>query len=120
MTNLKQYLPVFGMILAVVLQALYVAVGDNTITAAEALAIAVTLAGAVTTYAVPRLPQYPWLKRAVAGVSAVLAVFMNAVAGEAVTTQTYVLGGIAFLVGLGIVTATDSQVPIYTSRHGQP
>lgn len=109
---LRQYLPVLGMILATILHVVYTAVADDVITALEALNICVALLGSILTYVVPRLPGLWWLKPAVAALTAGLLVFVNVFQNDGVvTTQTWVQAGIQILVGLGIVVATNSEVP---------
>lgn len=117
MTELKQYVPIFGMVLAVVAQAVAVALGDNVITAPEFLSIAIALAGAIITYVVPRFPDVSWLKPTVSAATAVLSFFVSALAQGAITAQTWTLALIQLLVGAGIVTIGNGQVP-YTGRHG--
>lgn len=109
---LKQYLPVIGMVIAAVLNVLYVAYADNTITLYEALNLVVALLGAIATYVVPRAPGIMWLKPAVAAATAALMVIVDAVASAGVNSQTWVMAAIQAFVGLGIVAATNKNVPL--------
>ena len=111
MNKLKQYLPLFGMVLAVVLQALYVALQDNRLSLAEGLAFAITLCGAITTYVVPRLASLTWLKPATAAVTAAL-VFLTSAIADGISPQDWIMTAIQALVGLGVVAATNKHVPV--------
>lgn len=111
MRALKQYLPVFGMVLAVVLQALYVAFQDGRLSLSEFLTLAVALAGAIATYVVPRLPSVNWLKPATAGVTAAL-VFLVSTVSDGISPQDWIMTVIQLLAGLGIVAATNKHVPL--------
>jgi hypothetical protein len=112
MKALKQYLPSLGMVLATVLGALYVAVGDNRLTLTEALTLAVSLCGAITTYIVPRLETVQWLKIAVSGVTAALVFAIAALADGSISMADWVQVGIQLLAGLGIVAMTNQHVPV--------
>jgi hypothetical protein len=109
---IKQYLPVLGMVLAAVLNVLYVAYADNTITLYEGLNLILAVLGAVTLYVVPRAPGVLWLKPAVAAATAALMVVVDAVASSGINSQTWIMAGIQALVGLGIVAATNKNVPL--------
>lgn len=109
---IKEYLPVLGMLLATVLQVLYVALQDNVVTGVEALNLFIALVGAVTLYVVPRFPGVLWLKPVVAAITAALMVFADAMLSVGISPQTWVMAGIQFLVGLGIVAATNKNVPL--------
>ena len=110
--NIKQYLPVFGMLLAAVLQALYTAVGDNRLTMVEVLTLFLALTGAVTTYVVPRLESATWLKPVTAGATAAGVAAVAGLSDGALSAQDWVTVGIQLLVGFGVVFATNKEVPV--------
>lgn len=111
-TNIKQYLPVFGMLFAAVLQALYTAVGDNRLTTVEVLTLFLALTGAVTTYVVPRLESATWLKPVTAGATAAGVAAVAGLSDGALSAQDWVTVGIQLLVGFGVVFATNKEVPV--------
>jgi hypothetical protein len=115
MRVLKQYLPLFGMVLATVLGILYTALQDNALSLTEFLNIAIALTGAIMTYVVPRLQNAQWLKTACAGATAVLVFLVSAVVDGSVSSQEWVMVGIQLLAGLGIVAATNKNVPVTPS-----
>ena len=112
MKAVKQYLPVLGMVLAVILNALYVAFQDGRLSLTEFLSIAIALAGAITTYVVPRLQNAQWLKTLCAGVTAALVFAVSALVDGSISGQEWVMVLIQLLAGLGIVAATSKHVPI--------
>lgn len=112
MKALKQYLPVLGMVLATVLGTLYTAVADSRLDLTEALTLAISLCGALTTYVVPRLQSAMWLKLAVSGVTAALVFAVSALVDGAISPQEWVMIVIQLLAGLGIVAATNKYVPV--------
>ena len=112
MKALKQYLPVLGMILAVVLQALWIAFQDGRLSLTEFLTVAIALVGAITTYVVPRLQGALWLKTALAGITAVLVFLVSAVVDGSISPQEWIQTAIQLLAGLGIVAATNKHVPV--------
>lgn len=109
--TLKIYGPVLGMVLAVVLQALWQALSDNRLSVEEILTLVLGLSGAVATYVVPRFPSLEWLKPLTAAVTAGL-VFLVSALEAGVSRQEWVMVGIQVLVGLGIVTLTNGSVPL--------
>ena len=111
---LRQYLPILGMVLVVVLQAVYTAFNDSKLSPVELLNIMLALAGAITVYVVPKLAGLIWLKPLVAAVTAALMVFLDAFSKEpfAVSPQTWIMAAIQFLVGLGIVAYGNRDVPL--------
>lgn len=112
MKALKQYLPSLGMVLATVLGVLYTAMQDNVLSLSEFLMLMISLAGAVTTYIVPRAESIPWLKILMAGVTAALTFAVSALVDGSISTQEWVMVGIQLLAGLGLVASTNAQVPI--------
>lgn len=120
MKNLRQYLPVFGMVLAVVLNALYVATQDGRLSLTEALTLVVALAGAIVTYVVPRFPNAQWLKTICAGVTAAVIFLVSALVDGSVSAQEWVMFLIQLLAGLGIVAATNKQVPFTEPSSTRP
>lgn len=120
MTSIKQYLPILGMVLAAVLNVLYLALQDGALSAVEILNLVIALCGAIVLYVVPRFPGLTWLKPLTAAVTAAVMVLIDAIQGGGITQSTWVMAAIQFLVGLGIVAATNSNVPLYTARHAPP
>ena len=112
MRYIKPYLPSLGMVLATVLGALYAAFADNTLSLTEFLTLVISLVGAITTYIVPRLPQAPWLKTLLAGVTAALVFAVAALVDGEISSQEWVMVFIQLLAGLGIVAATSKNAPI--------
>lgn len=112
MKVLKQYLPALGMVLATILGTLYAAVADNSLSLTEFLTIIISLVGALTTYVVPRLESALWLKTALAGLTAALVFAVSAVVDGVISPQEWVMVGIQLLAGLGIVAATNKNVPV--------
>lgn len=116
MKALKQYLPLFGMVLAVVLQALYTSIQDGALSLTEFLTIAIALTGAIATYVVPRLEGATWLKPLTAGVTAALVFLISALVDGTISAQEWTMCAIQVLAGLGIVAVTNSNVPITPAR----
>lgn len=112
MKVLKQYLPALGMVLATILGTLYASVADNSLSLTEFLTIIISLVGALTTYVVPRLESALWLKTALAGLTAALVFAVSAVVDGVISPQEWVMVGIQLLAGLGIVAATNKNVPV--------
>ncbi|MGB4951035.1 MAG: hypothetical protein WBO55_10425 [Rhizobiaceae bacterium] len=106
--GLKQYFPVLGMVLATLLGSFYVALGDNIVDSSEMFIIAVSLCGAITVYVVPRFEQYPWLKPAVAAVSAALVAAGAAFATDGISAQEWMFIATQVLAALGVVVTTKS------------
>lgn len=112
LSRIKVYLPYLGMVLATVLNTLYTSAQDNRLSLAEGLMLLLSLAGAITTYVVPRLPNAPWLKTLMAGITAALVAIVAAFSDNVMSMQDWIMVAIQLLVGLGIVVGTSKNVPI--------
>jgi hypothetical protein len=111
--SIKQYLPALGMVAATLLSSLWVALGDNVISASEWFVVTASGLGAFATYIVPRVSEgLPWLKIAVSGVTAAVVAAGAAFASNGISGQEWMMIGTQLLVGLGIVVGTGKQVPI--------
>lgn len=110
--TIKQYLPSLGMVFAAVLQALYTSLQDNRLSITEVLVLFYALTGAVTLYIVPRAQNAQWLKPVVAAATAALVAGQSALGDGVMSAQDWVTIAIQVLVGLGIVVATNKQVPV--------
>lgn len=110
--GIKQYLPSLGMLLATLLSAFYIALGDNVVSASEWFMVTAQGLGGITVYIVPRLATVTWLKPAVAaatlGVSAAGAAFIT----DGINAQEWIVIAIQALAGLGIVLSSNGEVPM--------
>ena len=109
--GVKQYLPVLGMVLATLLGAFYIALGDNKIEPSEWFMIVTQMTGSVTVYVVPRLATLTWLKPAVAAVTVGVSTAGAAFITDGISSQEWMNIGITVLGALGVVV-TNSQVPV--------
>lgn len=108
---LKQYLPVFGLAVVALLQALYASLDDNAINGQEFLTVAAAFLAALLTYVVPRLPgQLQWLKTAITAVLAVVTT-LTLLVPDGVSAQDVVTIVLAALGALG-VAVTTKYVPV--------
>lgn len=123
MSSLKEYLPSLGLVLASVLSALAVALGDDRLQLGEALGLGVVLTTAVATYIVPRAQNATWLKPAVAAVGALFGALVMYLTDNELTSAEWPLVALAVLGALGVVV-TNGGVPVagrtYTARHLAP
>jgi hypothetical protein len=109
--GVKQYLPVLGMVLATVLGAFYIALGDNKIDPSEWFVIVTQMTGSVTVYVVPRLSTLLWLKPVVAAITVAVSTAGAAFISEGISAQEWVNIAIVFLGGLGVVLS-NKKVPV--------
>lgn len=120
MSAIKEYLPSLGLVIASVLSALSVALGDDRLQLGEALGLGVVLTTAVATYIVPRAPRATWLKPGVAAAGALFGALVMYLTDNELTVSEWPLVALAVLGALG-VAVTNKQVPLagrtYTARH---
>lgn len=119
MTALKPYLPVLVMVFTATLQAVQVALEDSQLNTAEVLTVTMAVLGAVLTYVIPRVPQFPWAKTVVSAISAGVLVLLNAAqVGSDFTPSLWLNVAIQLVVGLGGVALTEKQAPLnYIPEH---
>lgn len=117
MKTLKPYLPVIGMILATVLQAL-ISVVDGGVTSAEVLTVVLAGLGAFAVYAVPALAQFPWMKTVISALFAAAVVLNDALTnGGTLDAQVFLTAAVALIMGLGVVAKTQKYTPSYQAAH---
>lgn len=117
MTDIRPYLPVIGMILATVLQALIGVVNDG-LTTPELFTVVLAGLGAFAVYVVPALAQFPWLKTVVSAVTAAVVVLNDALTGGGhIDTQVLLTAAVALIMGLGVVAKTQKFTPSYRAAH---
>lgn len=109
---LKQYLPVLGMVLAAVLQTFMVAATDGKLSLTDFLTVAIAFLGALTTYVVPRLERFPWLKPVVAALTAALVFLVSALVDDHISVDEWMNTVVQLIAGLGIVAVGNKHVPV--------
>lgn len=110
--TLKQYLPILGSVVVVMLTTLAGALTDQRVTMPELVVIVIATLTAVATYVVPNTTQWPWLKIAVA---ALLSAF-NALQGyltDGLTSNELILVLVAGIGATGVVAGTNRFAPVH-------
>lgn len=108
---LKQYLPLFALVVAAVLSGLATALTDNRVDNAELLSLFILGVNALATYVVPRVEGLPWLKPVVSALLVGLQALFSYLT-DGVTGQEWVLVALAALGAVG-VAATNKQAPLH-------